>query len=199
MLRRYKEYKKKQTAVKVLTDLIAKGEIELEYLKSVEYAVNSAKTEAELMLIRSELHDAGYLKYYKNREKKQKPRDFIRYESSEGFLILIGRNNVQNDKLTMKTARGKDLWFHVKNAPGSHVVVMSEGRDIPVQTQNEAAMLAAYYSSYSGQAKVEVDYTFVKNIKKTNDLKPGMVIYDTYNTAYISPDTDVIGRLKRIK
>lgn len=195
----YKEYKKKQTAVKVLTDLIAKGEIELEYLKSVEYAVNSAKTEAELMLIRSELHDAGYLKYYKNREKKQKPRDFIRYESSEGFLILIGRNNVQNDKLTMKTARGKDLWFHVKNAPGSHVVVMSEGRDIPVQTQNEAAMLAAYYSSYSGQAKVEVDYTFVKNIKKTNDLKPGMVIYDTYNTAYISPDTDVIDRLKRIK
>ena len=195
----YKEYKKKQTAVKVLTDLIAKGEIELEYLKSVEYAVNSAKTEAELMLIRSELHDAGYLKYYKNREKKQKPRDFIRYESSEGFLILIGRNNVQNDKLTMKTARGKDLWFHVKNAPGSHVVVMSEGRDIPVQTQNEAAMLAAYYSSYSGQAKVEVDYTFVKNIKKTNDLKPGMVIYDTYNTAYISPDMDVIDRLKRIK
>ena len=91
------------------------------------------------------------------------------------------------------------MWFHVKNAPGSHVVVMSEGRDIPVQTQNEAAMLAAYYSSYSGQAKVEVDYTFVKNIKKTNDLKPGMVIYDTYNTSYISPDMDVIDRLKRIK
>lgn len=142
----YKEYKRKQTAVKMLTKLIRQGEIELEYLNSVAYNVASASGEKELMAIREELHGAGYLKYYKNRDKKQKPRDFIRYTSSDGFLILVGRNNLQNERLTMKTARGKDMWFHVKKAPGSHVVVMSEGRDIPLKTQNEAAMLAVYHS-----------------------------------------------------
>ncbi|MBR4035439.1 MAG: NFACT family protein [Oscillospiraceae bacterium] len=192
----YKEYKRKQTAVKMLTMLIAQGEIELEYLQSVSYSVNNASNEAELMAIRAELHGAGYLKYYKNRDKRQKPQDFIRYTSSDGFLILVGRNNRQNDRLTMKTARGKDMWFHTKNAPGSHVVVMSEGADIPLTTQNEAAMLAVHHSSRKGNAKVEVDYTFVKNIRKTNDLKPGMVIYDTYETAYIAPDEEIIAKLE---
>ncbi len=194
----YKEYKKKQTAVKMLTDLIKQGEIEIEYLKSINYAVQQAQNEAELMAIRSELHGAGYIKYYKQRDKKQKPQDFIKYISSDGFLICVGRNNLQNDKLTMKTARGKDMWFHTKKAPGSHVVVMSEGEDIPLRTQNEAAMLAVYHSSLKDSARVEIDYTFVKNIKKTNDLKPGMVIYDTYESAVISPDMDVINSLKRM-
>ena len=192
----YKEYKRKQTAVKMLTMLISQGEIELEYLQTVAYSVNNAANEAELMAVRAELHGAGYLKYYKNKEKKQKPQDFIRYVSSDGFLILVGRNNLQNDRLTMKTARGKDMWFHTKNAPGSHVVVMSEGADIPLTTQNEAAMLAVYHSSRKGNAKVEVDYTFVKNIRKTNDLKPGMVIYDTYESAAIVVDDAVIEKLE---
>jgi len=192
----YKEYKRKQTAVKMLTSLIAQGDIELEYLRSVAYSVSSAKNEAELMAIRSELHSAGYLKYFKTKDKRQKPQDFIRYTSSDGFLILVGRNNLQNDRLTMKTARGKDMWFHTKKAPGSHVVVMSEGMDIPLPTQNEAAMLAVYHSSLKGNAKVEVDYTFVKNIRKTNDLKPGMVIYDTYESAAITVDEDVIASLE---
>ena len=192
----YKEYKRKQTAVKMLTMLISQGEIELEYLQTVAYSVNNAANEAELMAVRAELHGAGYLKYYKNKEKKQKPQDFIRYVSSDGFLILVGRNNLQNDRLTMKTARGKDMWFHTKNAPGSHVVVMSEGADIPLTTQNEAAMLAVYHSSRKGNAKVEVDYTFVKNIRKTNDLKPGMVIYDTYESAAIVVDDAVIEMLE---
>ena len=191
----YKEYKRKQTAVKMLTQLISQGEIELEYLQSVAYSVSNAQNEKELMAVRSELHDAGYLKYYKNREKKQKPQDFIRYISSDGFLILVGRNNLQNDRLTMKTARGKDMWFHTKNAPGSHVVVMSEGRDIPLPTQNEAAMLAVYHSSQKGSPKVDVDYTFVKNIRKTNDLKPGMVIYDIYESAPVIVDDAVIEKL----
>ena len=191
----YKEYKRKQTAVKMLTQLISQGEVELEYLQSVAYSVSNAQNEKELMAVRSELHDAGYLKYYKNREKKQKPQDFIRYISSDGFLILVGRNNLQNDRLTMKTARGKDMWFHTKNAPGSHVVVMSEGRDIPLPTQNEAAMLAVYHSSQKGSPKVDVDYTFVKNIRKTNDLKPGMVIYDIYESAPVIVDDAVIEKL----
>lgn len=191
----YKEYKRKQTAVKMMTQLIAQSQIELEYLQSVAYSVNNAQSEKELMAIRSELHDAGYLKYYKNKEKRQKPQDFIRYISSDGFLILVGRNNLQNDRLTMKTARGKDMWFHIKNAPGSHVVVMSEGRDIPLPTQNEAAMLAVYHSSRKESPKAEVDYTFVKNIRKTNDLKPGMVIYDVYESSPVTVDCDVIERL----
>jgi len=195
----YKEYKRKQTAVKMLTMLIAQGEIELEYLQSVSYSVNNAANEAELMAVRAELHGAGYLKYYKSRDKKQKPQDFIRYTSSDGFLILVGRNNRQNDRLTMKTARGKDMWFHTKNAPGSHVVVMSEGADIPLTTQNEAAMLAVYHSSQKGNAKVEVDYTFVKNIRKTNDLKPGMVIYNEYESAAITVENEVIERLERTR
>ena len=195
----YKEYKKRQTAVKMLTDLIKQGEIELEYLKSINYAVQEAQNEAELMAIRSELHGAGYIKYYKQRDKKQKPQDFIKYISSDGFLICVGRNNLQNDKLTMKTARGKDMWFHTKKAPGSHVVVISEGADIPLKTQNEAAMLAVYHSSLKDSARVEIDYTFVKNIKKTNDLKPGMVIYDTYESAVITPDMEVIDSLERLK
>lgn len=193
----YKEYKKRQTAVKMLSGLIKQSEIEQDYLNSIAYAISMAQGEQELMAIRSELHSAGYLKYYKNREKKQKPQDFIRYYSSDGFLILVGRNNLQNDKLTLKTARGKDLWFHVKNAPGSHVVVMSEGADIPLATQNEAAMLAVHHSSLKDSSKVAVDYTFVKNIKKTSDLKPGMVIYDTNETAYITPDMQVISKLKK--
>ena len=195
----YKEYKKRQTAVKMLTDLIKQGEIELEYLKSINYAVQEAQNEAELMAIRSELHGAGYIKYYKQRDKKQKPQDFIKYISSDGFLICVGRNNLQNDKLTMKTARGKDMWFHTKKAPGSHVVVISEGADIPLRTQNEAAMLAVHHSSLKDSARVEIDYTFVKNIKKTNDLKPGMVIYDTYESAVITPDMDIISSLERLK
>ena len=193
----YKEYKKKQTAVKKLTELIKQGEIELEYLKTIFYSVQQAENESELMAIRSELHSTGYIKYYKQRDKKQKPQDFIRYISSDGFLILVGRNNLQNDKLTMKTARGKDMWFHTKKAPGSHVVVISEGQDIPLKTQNEAAMLAVYHSSLKDSSKVEIDYTFVKNIKKTNDLKPGMVIYDTYGSTAITPDLEVIQNLKK--
>jgi len=193
----YKEYKKRQTAVKMLTELIRQGEIELEYLKSISYAVSQAQNEAELMAIRSELHSAGYIKYYKQRDKKQKPQDFIKYISSDGFLICVGRNNLQNDKLTMKTARGRDMWFHTKKAPGSHVVVFSEGNEIPLRTQNEAAMLAVYHSSLKDSARVEIDYTFVKNIRKTNDLKPGMVIYDTYESAVITPDMEVISNLKK--
>ncbi|MBQ3393795.1 MAG: NFACT family protein [Oscillospiraceae bacterium] len=191
----YREYRKKQTAVKMLTELLRQGEIESEYLASVAYSVESATSEAELLAIRSELHERGYIKYFKNRDKRQKARDYIRYVSSDGFNILVGRNNIQNERLTLKTARGKDMWFHVKNAPGSHVVIMSEGADIPLTSQEEAAALAVLHSSLNGNAAVDVDYTFVRNIRKTGDLKPGMVIYDTYETVHISADPRILARL----
>lgn len=184
----FKEYKKKQTAARLLSGLIADSEREAEYLDTVLDEIDRAGGVQALEDIREELKEQGYLKYDKSRRKKQKPADFLRYRSQDGFLILVGRNNLQNDRLTMKTARGKDLWFHTKEAPGSHTVVMSEGKDIPLTTQNEAAQLAVYHSSERSGVKVAVDYTQVKNIRKTNDCKPGMVLYDHYETAYITVD-----------
>ena len=144
----------------------------------------------------------GYLKYYKQRDKRQKPADFLRFTSSDGFEILVGRNNAQNDKLTLHTARGKDLWFHVQKAPGSHVVVMSRGEDIPDTTRQEAAELAVIYSSaYKAGtgAKVAVDTTEVKNIWKANGAKPGMVLYEVYTTVYITPRDGLEEQLKQKK
>lgn len=184
----FKEYKKKQTAVRMLQGLLAAGEKEITYLQTVLYELDTAAGEGEIEEIRAELKSQGYLRHHKQRDKRQKPADFLRYRSSDGFAMLVGRNNAQNEKLTLKTARGKDMWFHIKNAPGSHVVVMSEGKDIPLPTQNEAAMLAAWYSSQRGGAQVPIDYTEVKNIRKTSDLPLGMVLYDHYETAYITPD-----------
>ena len=146
---------------------------------------------------RAELKSQGYLKYYKQRDRKQKPADFLRYTSSDGFEILVGRNNLQNDKLTLHTARGKDLWFHVQKAPGSHCVVMSRGEDIPDTTKQEAAELAVLHSSQNGGAKVAVDTTEVKNIWKANGAKPGMVLYEVYTTVYVTPREGLEEQLKK--
>lgn len=193
----FKEYKKRLTAARMLAELLQAGEREIVYLDTVLYEIDQAAGEAALEEIRAELKAQGYLKHYKPRDKRQKPADFHRYLSSDGFVILAGRNNAQNEKLSLKTARGKDLWFHTKNAPGSHVVVMSEGQDIPLPTQNEAAMLAVWHSSQKNSAQVPVDYTQVKNLRKTGDLPPGMVLYEHYETAYITPDPAVIERLEQ--
>ena len=158
-----------------------------------------ASGEAALNEIRAELKSQGYLKYYKQRDKRQKPADFLRFTSSDGFEILVGRNNAQNDKLTLHTARGKDLWFHVQKAPGSHVVVMSRGEDIPDTTRQEAAELAVVYSSTfkaGAAAKVAVDTTEVKNIWKANGAKPGMVLYEVYTTVYVTPREGLEKELK---
>lgn len=195
--RYFRDYKKKQTAARMLAELLAGGAEEIAYLETVLYEVESASGEAALNEIRAELKSQGYLKYYKQRDKKQKPADFLRFVSSDGFEILVGRNNVQNERLTLHTARGRDLWFHTKNAPGSHTVVMSEGREIPDATKNEAAQLAVLYSSQSKGSKVAVDYTEVKNIRKTASLKPGMVLYDPYETAYVTPEQGLAERLAK--
>ena len=191
----FKEYKKKQTAAKVLRQLIEESQAEVAYLETVLYEVGQAEGEAALAEVREELRAGGYLKRSRQKEKKQKPADFIRYRSSDGFVILVGRNNMQNEKLTLKTARGRDVWFHVKNAPGSHVVVLCEGQEVSNRTKTEAAILAAYHSSQNGGAKVPVDYTFVKHIRKTGGLRPGMVLYDIYETAYVTPDAALAARL----
>lgn len=192
----FKNYKKQQTAHTMLQKLLIEGEAEIEYLSTVLYEVESAPGEQALNEIRAELKSQGYLKYYKQRDRKQKASDFFRYRSSDGFEILVGRNNLQNDKLTLHTARGKDLWFHVQKAPGSHTVVMSRGEDIPDRTRQEAAELAVLHSSQNGGAKVPVDTTEVKNIWKANGAKPGMVLYEVYTTVYITPRADLREQLK---
>lgn len=192
----FKEYKKKQTAGRMLTQLLADGEREIAYLETVLYEVSAAEGEQALGDIRAELKSQGYLKYYKAKDKKQKVVDFLRYRSADGFLMLVGRNNLQNDKLTLKTARGRDIWFHVKNAPGSHVVIITEGQPVPDSTKTQAAQLAALHSSQRGGAKVDVDYTEVRNVRKTNDCKPGMVLYDPYETAVVAPDAQALEALR---
>ncbi len=193
----FKEYKKKRTAVQKLAELLEMGEQEIVYLESVLYEIDMAEGEASLNEVRAELKAQGYLRHTKHQEKKQKPSDYLRYRSSDGFLILVGRNNAQNEKLSLKTARGKDLWFHTKNAPGSHVVVMSEGNDIPLATQNEAAQLAVWHSSQKSGGKIPVDYTEVKHLRKTRDLPLGMVLYEQYETAYITPEKEMILSLQK--
>ena len=196
----FKNYKKKQTAARMLAELLEEGEKEIAYLETVLYEVETASGEAALNEIRAELKSQGYLKYYKPRDKKAKPADFLRFTSSDGFEILVGRNNAQNDRLTLHTARGKDLWFHVQKAPGSHVVVMSRGQEIPDSTRQEAAELAVLYSSAfkaGTGAKVAVDTTEVKNIWKAAGAKPGMVLYEVYTTVYITPREDLPEQLRK--
>ena len=193
--RYFREYKKKQTAARMLTELLEQGEKEIVYLESVQYEVESAQGEQALDEIRAELREQGYLKYYKPRVRRAKPADFLRFTSSDGFEILIGRNNLQNERLTLHTARGRDLWFHTKTAPGSHTVVLTGGRAVPDRTKDEAAQLAVLYSSQADGVKVAVDYTEVRNIRKTAGLKPGMVLYEQYETAYVTPDRGLPQRL----
>ena len=196
----FKNYKKKQTAARMLAELLEEGEKEIAYLETVLYEVETASGEAALNEIRAELKSQGYLKYYKPRDKKAKPADFLRFTSSDGFEVLVGRNNAQNDRLTLHTARGKDLWFHVQKAPGSHVVVMSRGQEIPDSTRQEAAELAVLYSSAfkaGTGAKVAVDTTEVKNIWKAAGAKPGMVLYEVYTTVYITPREELPEQLRK--
>ncbi len=185
----YKEYRKQKTAEQLLGTLIENGEQELAYLESVIDALNRADGFTELSEIRNELYDAGYLKRAKgDKGKRPKPLPPMEYVSSDGYTILVGRNNVQNDMLTFKTARKDDSWFHASKMPGSHVVVVGNGDVLPEQTCREAAALAAYHSSGRDSSRVPVDYTEVRELKKPVGAKPGKVVYHTYNTMWAAPD-----------
>ena len=192
----YKEYKKADTAEKMLTELIKKGEQEQIYIDSVFDVLSRSSTEAEIAAIRAELVDGGYLRANKNSRQKPQKLSYIKYKSSDGFTILCGRNNLQNDRLTLKESNNYDMWFHTQNIPGSHTVVVCEGlSEIPDKTIEEAAMIAAYNSKARNSTKVAVDYTLIKNIKKPNGSKPGFVVYDTYYTLLITPDEEQISSL----
>lgn len=193
----YGEYRKADTAEKKLRQLIEEGQQEAEYIDSVFDALTRAQTNDELSAIRSELVEQGYLRRKGPSAKKGKEARLApkRYLSDDGFTILVGRNNLQNDQLTLKEARGRDMWFHTKNIPGSHTVVLSEGKEIPDSTLHQAAILAAANSKAADSAQVPVDYTLIKNVKKPRGAKPGMVIYVSYQTAYVTPDLELEKRL----
>lgn len=197
--RYYKEYRKAKTAEQMLATLIEQGEAELQYIDSVSDSLNRAAGFGEINEIRSELAASGYLKRKSTGNKKglQKPSAPMEYRSSDGLKMLVGRNNVQNDKLSLKTAAKGDMWLHTQKIPGSHVIICAEGGEIPETTLLEAARLAAYHSRARESANVPVDYTLAKNLKKPVGAKPGKVIYHVYNTLYVTPDKDEVERLEK--
>ena len=194
----YKEYRKLTTAAKMLATLIEEGKNEIEYLSSVRYEITEAKTEEDFLLIRKELKESGYLRGFKYKEQKRprKMSEFIEYKTSDGLRVLVGRNNAANEKLTLKTAEKGDIWFHVKSASGSHTVLLSNGAEPSGESYTEAAMIAAYHSSERLSENIAVDYTRIKNVKKAVGQKTGMVYYESYNTAYVTPDERKIEELR---
>lgn len=188
--RYYKMYNKAKMTEKYATEQIEKAKSEKYYLESVAASLEQAESKTELSEIRDELSEGGYLPKNKNKSKKhQKKSAPLRFISSDGYEILVGRNNKQNDELTIRMAYSTDLWFHTKIIPGSHTIVRTRGEGTaPDTTIAEAAKIAAYYSKAQNSSKVPVDYTQVKNVKKPNGAKPGMVIYDHYKTLYTEPE-----------
>ncbi len=192
----FKEYKKAVNAEKLLHNLIEEGEQELVYLDSVLDNLSRADSEREIGEIRDELEQGGYLKIKKgNKIKKEKPLQPLEFESSDGFRILVGRNNIQNDILTLKTAKNYDMWLHVQKHAGSHTVIIADKKEITETAIFEAACIAAYHSKAKDSSSVAVDYTIIKNVKKPIGAKPGKVIYNTYNTLYVTPEKTLVETL----
>ena len=193
----YKEYNKAKTAEVVLGEQVEKGRRELEYLDSVLEAITLSEGERDLAEIRQELTDTGYLrrgaKAAKRMKVAAKPMEF---RSTAGLRISVGKNNTQNDLLTAKQAGKGDLWLHTQKIHGSHVILWTEGRAPDAGSIEEAAKLAAWFSQARDGKKVPVDYTPVKYVKKPAGAKPGMVVYTTYQTAYVDPDGELARRLR---
>lgn len=188
----FKDYKKTYTAEQTLSALTKQDEEELLYFDSVLLNISRSKTLAEIAEIRAELGDAGYLKQAVTQKTKKSTSLALAEEKSiEGYRIVIGKNNTQNDYITTKLASRYDLWFHTKNIPGSHVVVMCGGNEVSEETILFAASLAAQNSKAANSTNVPVDYTSVKYVKKPVGAKPGMVIYTTNKTVYVTPSQSI--------
>ena len=188
----YKDYTRMKNAQKELTHQLALGKDECQYLESVLEELNRAQSEAELEEIRQELAQGGYVRQETAKRKiKQGKLPPMRFESTDGFPIYVGRNNRQNDELTFKLARKDDIWCHASKVHGSHVVISCGGKQPPDDTVTQAAQLAAYYSETGSGQNIPVDVTPVRQVKKAGTGKPGMVIYHTYRTAIVNPYPDI--------
>ncbi|MBQ4568581.1 MAG: NFACT family protein [Ruminococcus sp.] len=185
--RYYKDYQRAKTADKILRVQIEKGKQELEYLETVADEINRAESERELSQIRLELVDGGYIKPQKGKQKppaEQGPREF---EISDGFTLLVGRNNRQNDMLTLKLSAKNDLWLHTKDIPGSHCIIRTEGKEVTDSAVMEAAQICAWYSKARESSQVPVDFTLVRYVSKPQGSPPGRVIYTDQHTVYVTP------------
>ena len=188
----YKDYTRMKNAEKELTNQLSLGREELSYLQSVLDELDRADTEQELEEIRQELQSGGYVKGDSGKKRiKQDKSAPLRFVSTDGFPMFVGRNNRQNDELTFKLARKDDIWLHAQKVHGSHVIIACAGAPVPDDTVTQAAQLAAYYSQASQGQNVAVDVTPVKQVKKPNAARPGMVVYYTYRTVYVNPCKDI--------
>jgi predicted ribosome quality control (RQC) complex YloA/Tae2 family protein len=190
----FKRYNKEKRTFAALQEQIEQNNTELEYLESVLTSVANCHDEQDIKDIREELRDEGYIKRIKQQKgmKSNKRSAPLHFVSVDGFHIYVGKNNKQNDELTLKFAKNNDIWLHTKQIPGSHVIIVTEGKPVPDSTLTQAATLAAYYSKAQTSSLVPVDYTEKKNVKKPNGAKPGFVIYTTNQTAYITPSEEVV-------
>ena len=189
--RYFAKYNKQKRTFEALSELSRETKDEISYLESVQTALDIAMTEDDLTGIKEELAGAGYIKRRFTRKKPKIKNTPLHYISSDGYHMYVGKNNLQNDELTFSFASGNDWWFHVKQAPGSHVIVKTGGDELPDSTFEEAGRLAAYYSSMRGGEKVEIDYVEKKHVKKPKGAKPGFVVYYTNYSLVI--DSDISG------
>ena len=189
----YKDYTRMKNAEKELTRQLELGEQETAYLRSVLEELDRAQTDGELEEIRRELQDGGYLRRDSGKKRiKQAKLPPLRFESTDGYPIYVGRNNRQNEELTFRLARKDDLWLHAQKVHGSHVIIACGGTQPPDDTVTQAAQLAAYYAETAGGQNIPVDVTPVKQVKKPPNAKPGMVIYHTYRTVIVNPYKDIV-------
>lgn len=195
----YTKYTKQKTAEAETEKQKELNLREIDYLESVKEAIELAESGAEIALIREELTDQGYLRQrYSKRPKKKALPTPMHFVSDDGYDIYVGKNNTQNDYVTFKLSRSTDIWFHTKSIHGSHTIIRTpDAMEVPDRTYLQAASIAAYYSRARSSKSVPVDYTEVKNVKKPNGAKPGMVIYVDYNTIYADPDEELVKRLKK--
>ena len=194
--RYFDKYNKLKRTSEALTDLIAETKMEIEHLESIATSLDIALTEDDLVQIKEELTEYGYIKR-KNTGKKVKIKSKpFHYVSSDGYHMYVGKNNYQNDELTFKFATGNDWWFHAKGIPGSHVIVKSGNEEMPDRVFEEAAALAAYYSKGRDNDKIEIDYLQKKNVKKPNASAPGFVVYYTNYSMTIQPDISALTLLE---
>lgn len=187
--RYYTVYQKLKNAEVITAQQMELAKQEIDYLESVKENLMIVESEREINELRDELYSQGYhvkrAEKSKIRKQVSKPLEF---QLSDGFVAYVGRNNMQNDELTLRQSRSNDLWFHTKYIHGSHTVIKTEGRTPSDDVIVEAAKICAYYSKARNSANVPVDYTIIKNVKKPSGAKPGMVIYDNYNTVNVKPE-----------
>ncbi len=192
----FNRYNKLKRTYEAVTEQMKENQEMIDHLESIMNELDIARREEDLVFIRNELADSGYVKKAVSTNKKKKgklPKSKpLHFLSSDGYDIYVGKNNFQNDELTFKFATGNDWWFHAKQMPGSHVIVKCNNEEPPIRTFEEAASLAAYFSKGKGADKVEIDYTQKKNVKKPNGSKPGFVIYYTNYSILASSHIDGI-------